>query len=332
MTDARTTRGGDSASAPQGFTSHGSVDRVQLTLPPGEYSAVPDQPYGLAGFGALGGGAIIDTAAVQSNAVNTFELANLQPDLLTVVKKSGPVRAVAIAADSPIACCDLWFGDATVQNRFRISPGRPFIGDISALDRLLVTVPQAIPNPWDATDNGETVANFLLGSVFWGSSGVFPTPAGPSPRVDTSWPLRLELYRGELLPLVFERRSPVYADAWFAIDEGAAANPKFGQIYIATDGRKYTDVTVVSRNGAAIPMRVTVTGYKPTLAKKQIGQPQSIRRFPLAFVQDSFLLADGDSFVRRYDSAIFPLMSVRCEPAVGFVAMTAAVNIVSGDE
>jgi hypothetical protein len=310
---------------------YGSVERVQLTLPPGEYSAIPELPYGIRSFGDLGGGAVIDTAVVATNAVNTFELSNLQPDLLAVIKHSGPVRGIAIAADSPIACCDLWLGDAVTQNRYRISPGRPWIGDISALDRVLVTVPQAIPNPWDGNDNAETVANFLLGSVMWGASGTFPTPVGPSPRVDTSWPLRLELYRGELPPITFAKRSPMFADAWFALDEGVSANPAFGQVYFATDGRKRSSVTVANRDAAQVACKVTVTGYMPTLAKKQAGQPQSVRRFNCATVLDVISLPAGDTFSRAYDSR-FPLMRVRCEPPTGFVEMVASVHITAEDD
>jgi len=312
---------------PQGYSSFGGVERVVLSLPEGVYASVPDDPAGGLGlFGTGAGGAVIDSAAAATSAVQGIDLSYLVPELLAVVKRGAPVRAIAIAADSPISECDLWLGDVSKGNRYRLSPGRPLVGDISSLDHLNVTLPRTVPNPWDDLANADTVANWSVSNIPWGASSQVLTPAGPEPRVDTAWPLRLELYRGELPPVIFRERAPEYADAWVNIDLGFAANPAYGKLWVPTHGRRFFEVVAVNRN-AASQAQVTVFGYTSTLAKRFAGRPMSLRRSVSGVLVEQFDLGPNGDFARRAYNNRFDMIAVKVEPSPNTDAATTTCTV-----
>lgn len=241
----------------------GSLRRAQVSLKFGRYVDVPGEP-------ALGGGASLDEIGTHT-AINTIDQAYSDTPLAIPQKMvtEGDVRAIAIAADSPMATLDLWLGDATIANRNRIAPGRPWIGSPGEADNVLVTLPRSCPDPFDsALLAGETAAQFAASNVVWDTqSGVTPGTTGPATgtRVEYVIPVRLELYRGEIVPFYQRKRAPYHAALSFSqIADGTGTT--YQRLWQITDGRDITEICV--RNNGVNDLDITIVGHDSVLPTK----------------------------------------------------------------
>jgi len=315
--------GADGVAASTGRIYRGYVERQTLALPAGTYAAVPGPP-------ELGGGFVDNTqAGLAKYVANTAEQATYAPLLVPLRHEQGAVRGIAIAADSPISCADLWLGDRTQPNRYRIAPGRPFLGDLSALDHLLVTLPRALPSPWDDTDIVETLANWQLCNFVWDAMSSSPgNSVSPQlARADMSFPLRLELYRGDFpASLAQTKRAPYYADMAVSIDTAQVAGATHERLWVVTDGRASVEVVIASTDASAC--QVTITGHDPVLANRAMGATFQTLRRDVPFVQDSFALPANGTFKRTYTA---PFMMYSIDLAVIGTTVTAAVSVVARD-
>lgn len=120
-----------------------------------------------------------------------------------VVPYSRNLRSIGIASDSAFDCCDLSIGGRPDDsNRWRISYGNPLVGDFSDMDGndiFIVSLPTSVPLL--DVGSGPSAAAFDV-------SPFSPTsPAGTF----VGFPLRLELWYGELPPVRSPYRSPLRA-------------------------------------------------------------------------------------------------------------------------
>jgi hypothetical protein len=124
-------------------------------------------------------------------------------------------RGISIAPDSAIAECDISLGGEPGEtSRFRVSPGNPLLG-IGDSDFAQVTIPDSIPT-LDGADN--TV-------VYWDADRT--VNAGDTMDFDTvpAWPLRLELWYDDVLPIRSHRRAALVAHAVFLCTPEVPAGP-----------------------------------------------------------------------------------------------------------
>lgn len=285
-----------------GAPRYGSVDRVSLSLPIGFYVGMP-------GYPEIGGEFVLDNNA--SNANSTVDQAWLFPLLEAAIKGStfGPVRAIAIAPDSPIACCDLWLNAAGISTRHRISPGRPLIGDLSDVDAIQVSLPNAMPDPWDEDGNADTQAQFLANN-FVQDASLTAALRGAVASVETQINIvRLELWRGEVPPFSILRRSPYQASMWYS--DTASAN-SYGRVWLVTDGRSRITVDVRNQPNNAT-LRFQVIGGRSVPAKRVAGQTVSQRLAHFGTILDDITLQAQQSIQRVY-TAPFDLYSVKFLP------------------
>lgn len=304
------------------------VERKQLALPLGRYVAVPGDP-------TLGGAASFDENA--QARINTFDQAVLVPTLPLALEQRtrGPITAIAIAADSPIAACDLWLGDATIINRVRIGVGRPFIGNIENIDVAQVTLPRALPDPWENPDGGDTSQQWLTKNyVHDVNIGTTQSPISPlNDRAEFTLPLRLEIYRGDIGSIMLSqiRRAPYPSDMFFSLT-GVGLN--YCRMWQMTDGRDSIEV-VISNQGTK-NIKATIAGHDPTLKTKGgVNSNNIVIRDRCEFITDVVVVpasAGGVSgvFKRTYTEPM-SWYSVRIEPNTAADAIKGAVAMLSRD-
>lgn len=128
------------------------------------------------------------------------------------------LRAVAIAPDSPIACCNISFGNSqSDKTTHRISPGNPFIGEINE-GSFAVSLPKGAAPALPISAG----ANFSFDAV-------------PILGINTAYPLRLVLYYDNA-PVFLnqsDRRPPYWGKCRFLL--GAA---QAGIFSMCVDGRR----------------------------------------------------------------------------------------------
>jgi hypothetical protein len=149
-----------------------------------------------------------------------------------------PPRAIGIAADSAIQCCDIALvGNDGEMERHRISPGNPLIGCMEGKEYALISIPNAIPPM--------LVAAITARTLVWDSVGVAPfTGFAEAGALLAGFPLRLEVWRGETFPMRTHRRAPLYSHAILAfIPE--QTDPHF---VVCVDGRRRIDVQVYAQD------------------------------------------------------------------------------------
>jgi hypothetical protein len=140
------------------------------------------------------------------------------------------LRAISIAADSCIHTCDIAIGGRYSDGyRTRVSPGNPLIGNFEGFDHALITLPLSVP----------------IISAFPGLNNTYAHDAVPIQIQNTNYewafPLRLELWYGDLLPIRSHLRAPGFAMARLHLP---AAGNSF-TFYVMTEGRKRVAVDVV---------------------------------------------------------------------------------------
>jgi hypothetical protein len=157
----------------------------------------------------------------------------------------GPITAIAIAGDSPIATVNLII-DGIVH---RISPERPFVGTVADHQAVSVVPARSTPALFRFPSAAPTYAAYQRWVVPWDMSTIEKIAAGTfGPEGDTPTPkpiVKLDLYRGgAVFPPT--HRASYHAELDFEIvDEGAFAvgttsNPALIAI---VDGRRRIRVT-----------------------------------------------------------------------------------------
>lgn len=128
----------------------------------------------------------------------------------------GPVRAIAIAPDSPIEACDIYINGQSGKDVFRISPGVPWIGHLTDSDMVRVVPIREIPYLGlraGIADPANPMAydEFIKTTCVWDCT-VAPDDSLPfDPQIvapNVMLPLRLHFYRGDVLPPVAKGRAP----------------------------------------------------------------------------------------------------------------------------
>lgn len=164
------------------------------------------------------------------------------------------ITAIAIAPDSAVHSCDLWFGGSPADTqRHRLSPGNPLIMDMSDFRECYVTPVRSLGRD-DTSQAAQTtagLATWLLNHLVWdsgdkgqtrqGTDGPFTVPA-------YSWPLRLELYFDGAKPVRSTQRATYSAvTEWIlngrgAGQTGSSANSEEASLTVCVDGRSRFDV------------------------------------------------------------------------------------------
>lgn len=223
----------------------GRIERVQVRI--GKQPSLAAN----AGGGWCGiPGRTLERGFASLPAASSLSDPNLMPEtgvLLRIPKKGhsdGPVRAIAIASDSPVEAADLYFNGDGGVNVFRISPGCPWVGQLSDNDQVRVVPIREIPYlglrdsiavPGDVM----TFAEFALQTLVWDCTVVPDStlPIDGGAHASVLIPIRLEIYRGDLQPH-HVRRAP-YNGSLLWLHEGGCTDPRF---IVITDGRRRVSV------------------------------------------------------------------------------------------
>jgi hypothetical protein len=233
------------------MSHQGIVQRRVLRFPYWDHARAYVTAAGIPGP-AVDGGIRLASAdlALAATFLNTSDESR---QILPIPPSGGIVRAIGIAADSAIACCDIAFAGRDGElERHRISPGNPaFVGCSDVIDFIGVSIPWSIPRmvfgSFTEADPTMTAAHDFVDA--------FNEPGDPV----AGFPLRLELWRGDLLPMRTFRRAP-YCAHFLAAMGGITSQVR--DFLICVDGRRRIDVHVRSEMAATVTAFDHV-GWKP---------------------------------------------------------------------
>lgn len=167
---------------------------------------------------------------------------------------NGPVTAIAIAPGSAIHTCDIALAGKNGEvERHRISPGNPLIVPLDGVDFAMVSIPNAIPSLSNAL--GSNVA-------FWDGDPAAPISGGA---LAASFPLRLELWRGDVVPLRTNKRAGYYAHYFCS-----QADTDTTDLYVCVDGRQKIDVTLYQDLGTSTITMFAIEAMKGSVPKLDI--------------------------------------------------------------
>lgn len=141
--------------------------------------------------------------------------------------------AIALAPDSPIAEFDIAFrGDGGEMERHRVSAGNPFVGVPEGADFAQVSIPDSIP-VLDATAST---------AIYWDGVNL-PNEDGESPARVIGWPLRMEMWFGDVPPIRSHLRAAHIAHAIMSTAETTRL------LYVCVSGRKRVSVIATAATG-----------------------------------------------------------------------------------
>jgi hypothetical protein len=150
-----------------------------------------------------------------------------------VPRGADPISAICIAPDSAIHTCDIALvGLDGELERHRVSPGNPLVGIPAGAGFALVSIPNSIPL---FTDTGAGVLHWDSAKMVDGSGGHV-----------VGFPLRLEVWHGNLPPMRGPYRAGYFAHMLFAIASGASRS-----LRVCVDGRSRVDVVTNSSAGTS---------------------------------------------------------------------------------
>lgn len=155
----------------------------------------------------------------------------------------GPVRAICIAPDSLIKECDIAIhGERGEVHRHRCSPGNPVLVSADAeADFALITIPMSIP-PVTRGASGQTGPNIAA-------------DASVVSEIDSQdtfgFPLRLEVWRGDILPMRVNRRADQVVEfiGEMIFEDGDWQNTDYRTCYVCTDGRSEIMIQAMAIQG-----------------------------------------------------------------------------------
>jgi hypothetical protein len=226
--------------------------------------------------------------------VNTSEQSSSRIDLLG---GGGPITAIGIAPDSAIHTCDVaLYGRSGELERHRISPGNPLLGCRDDADFANISIPNAIPGVGGSSEEVAWDATVQPGSGVMG------------------FPLRLEVWRGGLLPIRSPKRAGYFSHALFEFAAGAGDR----SLLICVDGRRRVDVVANSLGGTST---LTCNAWETI---KAAGAPtlDGILSVPLELTSAGVLsLAIGSGKIISFDGNPMSILEVN-------VAQTVAAGVV----
>jgi hypothetical protein len=307
--------GGDDAPYPL-------VEKLQVTLPFSSYTAVPGNPED-------GGGFVLDEAAETTVAVNSWEQARpVQPTTAMGMRgrSFGPVTAIAIAPDSPIDCCDLWFGGAETRTRHRISVGAPLLGVPAEFGEVTVTLPRSPPNPFEGS--GEASQTWLTeNDVHDALRGIVQRPVNAlDDRAEMEIPLRLLMWRRGFPTFAMTRRAPYGADAMYILTGAGLA---YKRLWLCTMGRSTVEITINSQSN--VVAQYIIEGHDPTLVTTldTANTNNRLHRTRVAKTLDQFAFNAGPQGYKKTFTEPFAWYSVRVSHNGG--APRAAISMLARD-
>jgi hypothetical protein len=153
----------------------------------------------------------------------------------------GPVRAIGIAPDSLIHTCDVSIlGKGGEMDRQRCSPGNPVLVSSDAeADFALIAILSSIP---PLTDNGSAKD----------ATGIDASVIGQIDEANVfGYPLRLEIWRGDIPPMRVHTRAAMVAEGCGEIvfEDNDWANTSARTFYLCTDGRKSMSIQIEATQG-----------------------------------------------------------------------------------
>lgn len=219
---------------------HGHIERVVIRFP-GLNTKRNLFACGVPGIGAEGGKLFIpaDAGTFSALAPNAAEDSYVRIDLPKRGSGDGPVRGIGIAPDSAIHTCDIAIvGKDGDTQRHRISPGNPLLGTIYENDFAYVSLPNSIP--------GLTYNPVNNLSIFADASDVINVDGVQY----VGWPLRLEVFRGDVLPVRSPYRAAYKAHCLAHLDLIAETDVRY--LYFCVDGRRRIDVIAIGNSSQAV--------------------------------------------------------------------------------
>lgn len=280
----------------------GSIDRVTLRWPGVAIDPASPSPTIACGVPGPAGNGGFRASSLSENYVaarrNTAEQ-SYQKLVIPNSSARGPVRAISIAPDSAIACCDLALGGRDGETyRHRISPGNPFVGTITEDDFASISIPESMPyvgvNEHSVMIDAEPVFALDDGMTLYG------------------WPLRLELHRGNDAMLVRSfRRAPLVAEILAA---GASNNDgDLSEVYmICVDGRRRMRLSAHSIVGASTYTLSVSAGLPHKISGDALRDEIDEVLLPLNNAGDtSVTLADDESQLFTFDDLSAPILVIR---------------------
>jgi hypothetical protein len=230
------------------------------------------------------------------------------------------VTGIGIAADSAIGCCDISLGgDGGEKSKHRISPGNPLLGDLSEYDTALVTIPNPIPIIADQAATLNWDAQVIGNIPAIGGNGM-------------GMPLRLEVYRGDVMPMRTQHRAPYHARAIFHFAVGVDSRT----LTVCIDGRRDVLIELWSpalAGANVINVNIVTQAATPSNATSLIDQPADFAltgsAFPITALSSTVTRAiidlaygadtAGDP-VRRWSRCPSSLLSITLSTPVGNLA------------
>jgi hypothetical protein len=162
--------------------------------------------------------------------------------------KAAHVNAICIAADSAIHTCEIALvGKDGELFRHMVSPGNPLLGDLSEYDFALVSIPESMPS---------MALNSAI--VHWDTANT--TVADGSEIV--GFPLRLELWRGDVLPMRVAKRAPYHAHAIYSLAPAEEDAEVARYLRVCVDGRRWIQVRGnIGTGGSGSVSSLTLTAF-----------------------------------------------------------------------
>jgi hypothetical protein len=197
----------------------------------------------------------------------------------------GPVRAIAIAPDSPIHSAVVVIGGSNSAERHVISPSTPWIGDIGGAADFALIAPLAMV-PGQLFASGAAITGWDCRLTTGGDGIAF------------GWPLRVHVYRSKepYSPYVIGQRAPMSGVIGFDLTGATPQNHFF-----CVDGRQRWDVMVTNNGPGTIT--VSVTGYDGSLTHD--ANNPVIDALNTVLLDGGTVLASGGNYVRSYQGNPF---------------------------
>lgn len=253
--------------------------RLQGTDPSGAWAGMPAE------FQARGA-AVIGNAALTENSRDETAEAVAIPS----THARGAIRAIAIAADSPIEAVDI-----QIEGRneiHRIGVGAPFIGDIPENRYVFITPIRSTPALFRLPGSVPSFVQYGDWVVPWEMATVEKVPAGTFGfAVDVAMPhplAKLNLYRGDVSQLgAMKRRAPYVAEMDWKLAVYTAGVPDIlynPTLYMIVDGRRRFRVVAsretIANGGATANLAVwgvesykTINGMNPGVISRLVDAP-----------------------------------------------------------
>lgn len=267
---------------------------------------------------AIHGGALLapsdvaTMAAMINNAGESYQRITFPPS-----SGRGEICAISIAPDSAISCCDIALsGDDGEIHRHRISPGNPYVGEVSGSDFALVSIPNAIPlaglDNETAMIDGELTYSDENGDYY-------------------GFPLRLELWRSGF-PIRSFRRAPLVANILIDPNVVGLSAPAFHRdIVVPVDGRRRVRIDVLGvlitgGEAANLSVKSVFSGTGET-GNRRVDGLYGLPFLPLNNAGDTTVEVGNGGHVFEIEALQSPLIVISLDKAAAFASANPRMHI-----